>query len=502
MLRAISWRTEFNASLIAWNSHRYALIQPWTPPSREAARLDIQALKGETRSDAFLICNLTSSAQENAVLVKGLPPEIIVKVAAAPWVDTRQRVLVPAALPWSEKVTLQPGITTRIWVQVDTSLCNAGTYNGTVSIGEVSVPLKVEVVAAQSANSELSLALFDYSAGDKWFDVDQKLRPRMLDLLRSAGVDTVWANRIVPWPTKNDYQGATRVANLDFSALDEWIAKTKGMRHFVFLGNPKNFAGSTPADRDFQEKVRAWARDVADHVADVPLTLLVIDEPLTKAAAKETQAWTSAIVRGSSGRIRIYTDPGFDDLASEDFNTTTEAANVITKQYAAVSRDDGQTFQKKAAELGAEPWLYQTVAGGKSLAPSAYYRLGAWRALAVGARGYAFWSVADNGGAPQSWNEYAAIRKVYTPLFFGDDIVETVHWLALTEGLEDAKVFKLMLKLTRSTKYESAADAILRKAVNVSKNTNQYEWFNDRKPEEIDRIVREAMNLISQATSH
>jgi hypothetical protein len=95
-------------------------------------------------------------------------------------------------------------------------------------------------------------------------------------------------------------------------------------------------------------------------------------------------------------------------------------------------------------------WIYDTAGDAKTLDPTRYYRLLAWKAYAIGATGIGIWSFTDDGDAISSYNEYSALRPPYTPLYFGDTVTSSVQWEALREGMADYRLIKAVERLGTS----------------------------------------------------
>ena len=126
-------------------------------------------------------------------------------------------------------------------------------------------------------------------------------------------------------------------------------------------------------------------------------------------------------------------------------------------------------------------WIYFTDGPSKDNDVYNYYKLAAWKAFLVGAKGVGFWSSTDNGGTESSWNDSLRSGKVNYSVLYTENgsAIPGRRWEAWVSGITDISIItgldmgvveKNALKdvvedYSDSTKADKTISAILNKSV-------------------------------------
>jgi hypothetical protein len=491
------------APVVAWRKHRFDPLEAHeAPPTvKPAASVAIEALRGETRSDSLLLSSSLSKATDVTLTLPGVGATGLT-VAAVPWTDTVGGKLVASALPLvpvgaGYRFRLYPGVTTRVWFRLNTANRPAGQTQGQVRLswagGKLSVPMRVRVSPMKIGKPRLSVGLFDYSDGDGAYDLKGALLSPAIAAMKAHAVDSPWAtSKVLP---RADSAGS------DMARLTTWVKRWPGARRYMVFANVKSsFGGTNAGTPAFEAKVGAWARALAAHMRALKvkpgmLTLLLIDEPNSDEQARTITAWARAI-RKATPEISLMEDPEWADEEKPGPREALASVDIVTQFVDRLLTDP----RRARLEQGQTLWLYQALRGGKALDPSQYYRLQAWFALRHGARGIAYWSLADDGGAPSSFQELAGGAPSASPAFLDRTrVVDSVHWQAMLEGVEDYELFMTLRGAAKTSAQRQAAESLIAEATDAvlrDYRVGSFAWSGDRRRGAADTYRVRAMRML------
>lgn len=491
------------APVVAWRKHRFDPLEAFEAPptSKPAANVAIEALRGETRSDALLLTSNLAKPTDVTLTLPGVGATGMT-VAAVPWTDTADGRLVASALPLAAVGTgyrfrLSPGVTTRLWFRLNATNRPAGLAKGQVRLkwadGTLSVPMSVRVSPVKMAKPRLSVGLWDYSNGKGAYDMKPALIPSAHAAMRAHAVDSPWATS---WVLPGIDGG-----KFDPQALTAWVRQWPDARRLMVFANVgATFGGERVGTPAFDRKVGAWAKALAAHmrslkVAPRKLTLLLVDEPTTDEQARIITGWATAI-RNATNEISLMEDPSWVNQEQPGPRAALDSVQIICQ---AVERLLAEPNRARV-DAGQTLWLYQARLGGKALDPSQYYRLQAWFALRYGAKGIGYWALCDDGGAPSSFQELAGRAPSGTPAFLDRNrVVDSVHWQAMLEGIQDYELFMMLRDRAKTPERRRAAEALLTEALNAvlwDYQPANFAWTGDRRRGAADTYRIRAMRIL------
>jgi hypothetical protein len=312
------------------------------------------------------------------------------------------------------------------------------------------VPFRLRVYPFDfPAQPTLHLGGWDYTDGDRHYDVTPANRAALIRQLREHFVDAPWAQGSVLSIGKYDSTGHL-IEPPDSSAFRVWRERWPDARCYqVFASVGPRFAGfaldTPPFRRAVSEWIHWWVRQLRQwNIAPDRLGLLLVDEPHTREQDRILIAY-ARVIQAAEPEVVIWEDVTWRN-PTEATPELFEVCDVLCPnlpmwidQGAAFAR-----FYEKQQQAGRRLWFYSCSGPGRLLDPYSYHRLQAWFCWKHGAKGSGFWAFGDSNGA-SSWNEYLATRGAYTPLFLDENSVTPgKHMEAIREGMEDYECLRLL----------------------------------------------------------
>ncbi|MCC6422001.1 MAG: hypothetical protein IT447_00840 [Phycisphaerales bacterium] len=503
---------------------RYELFSAFEAgkPAVRPPTISIAMMGNETRADAFLLSNATEKpidAKIQLLSLPGGPTPPWLSLSVIPWTDTYNGTPVAAALPITKgvdgayPVTLPVGLTSKIWISVDSSKLDAGEYKGQLLINSdsqaLSVPLTLTVSPIRMGTPRLSLGMWD-SANDGRF---KKTTKAAIDMMRSHFVDSPWANRdVLPWPAAGDFDAAGKLIKpLETRELDAWVKLWPGARRYLVFANVlaygdlnSSFAGTKEGSPEFDARVGSWAKALAEHLQKLKLDpsqlgLLLLDEPLNEEQEQRVIAWSKAI-HAVTPTIKVFQDRAFmPEWSKPEYAKLQEQSialsDMICPNFMYYHADGAKSveFFENFRKSGHQLWFYQCMGPVKTFSPQVYYRELAWHAFAHQMEGIGFWAFYDKGNTTSSWNEYETSQIPYTPVFLDPNgIVSALHWEATREGIEDYEYLAMLrdaagrsgnadLKLQADSLLNASAGALNRSTPANDDYKTNYAWVAQAK---------------------
>lgn len=465
-MQAARWRALGRPSTIVWQSPLWDMMDPFAdPPEQAETKLEIAMMANEYRAAAFNISNAGEADAQCSMRAVGLPVDPnsdFLKVQEAVWTDTAGTRPVAAALVDAQcdgdtyLIHVPTGMTRQVWCTFHPGSFEPATREGHFEItgGDTTftAPISVRVYPFEfPEKTTLLCGGWDYTNADAMYGVTPENRAAFIRTLRDHFVNAPWAtNAAIPRGAYDD--AGNMITPPDTANFDEWLRRwPDAAQYYVFASVKSNFDRWDTAAPQFVPAVQAWIRFWADYVKGKGieperLCLLVFDEPREPEHDTLILAWTRAI-HSAGTRVRVWEDPIHADmtqanaemLASCDIlcpnRVSFLAADEAYRQVFSTLRDKGITLE-----------FYSCSGPVRLLDPYRYFRIQPWECLRYGAVASHFWAFGDNAGQ-SSWNEYAAPRTMYTPLFLDAHSVTTgKHLEAMREGIEDFEYFVMLRK--------------------------------------------------------
>ncbi|MBD3291331.1 MAG: hypothetical protein GF393_00285, partial [Armatimonadia bacterium] len=417
-LQADVWRAQGKAQVRLWGTHRWDPLAPnQEPEGNSVAAVEVAMMQNEYRADVFNITNSSERDLRLRLTVSGLPdaPDADwLTVHEVQHVGTRWFTSVAAALPVADRagdawlIDVPSGMTRQVWVAVNRPQMDAGMYEGAIEVRSTGgfsaeVPVRLQVYPLRFPDEvTLNTGGWTYSNSESMYGLTPENHAAVVEHLKERYVNAPWATSGVLGGGAFDDEGNVAEAP-DTTGLDEFIALWPDAKiYLVFMHVGDSFQGAEMGTDLFANKVGAWAKFWADHVASLGLRadqlgVLLVDEPHSREQYETITAWANAIEATAPG-IVIWEDPqpqSPDPWVAEMF----EVADVLCplrSQYISRPSWYREMLAERQAE-GAEIWFYSANGPARTFDPYAYYLMQAWHALEIGAVGSNFWAFADNG---------------------------------------------------------------------------------------------------------
>lgn len=516
--------------LIVWHQHRYAWLPLLAMPNHQNnPQLNFSMLRNQFRSDDLLLTNASGKSQ-NVILQLKAPPRNTrsgwLQVYSVAWTDTAQGTPVADALMPVEsqngvyQISVPAGMTRKVWFTVDSSKVPAGSYKSAFTISgtnqQFNVPMSLNVSPVIMSTPRISLGMFADTNRDVAYGLNLQNRKAAIDMMRSHFVDSPWASGPArSYPNKEDFDAFGNLkTKLDFSNFDQWVAMWPGARHYFLFANVSDvFLGFKIGTPEFNARVGSWAKAFSSHMKDLNLQpkqlgILLVDEPRSDAQGTIIAAWAKAI-KASAPEVTLFEDPAWerpDQAKIQDFLTQIDVLCPYLPRFESGGAPVQKYFANQQVQ-GKKLWFYQANGPVHLFDPQLYYRCQSWWAFASGATGQAYWSFGDLGGAPTSWNDYAATGVDYAPAFVDKNkVYDSVHWDAVREGMEDYEELAMLqdaIKASNNTAWKVRAQKVLDDAVaSVTGSwTVDDKWQNEGDPNREDAQLLNVQSLLNSEST-
>jgi hypothetical protein len=242
------------------------------------------------------------------------------------------------------------------------------------------------------------------------------------------------------------------------------------------------------------------------------LGLLLVDEPRNDAMDAIIAAWAKAI-NAAAPELTLFEDPVWSRPDETKIQEAITEIDILSPQLPIYYRA-GKPVREYFANLreqGKDLWFYSCTGPIRPYDPQTYFRYQAWHTFAIGGTGQGFWAFCDNGGAPSSFNEYAAGGVNFAPAFLDKNTVySSLHWDAVREGMEDFEELAMLrdaIKNSKNAALKSQAQQVLDNAVQTIVATwkdeaDLYSWsakkFDPKLADEQLKNVRAMLEKISR----
>ena len=454
--------------LTLWHKNRWDMLQPTEAPpaTRPDAQMQVQMMDNEYRAEVVNITNATGRPATAAISVQGLPggtnPDYVA-VHQVEFVDTQEKIVIADALVPIEqlegKITLPAGMTRQLWLTFHPRGLKPGMHEGRIEIdagdhGVHAVPLKLQIYPFRFPDQPTcSLGLWDYTDGKGARDIKPGNRLAAIANMKAHFVDTPWAGpATAPRVTSADLDAQGNLKRtLDFTRFDQWVADWEGARnYYIFINVRDYFAGTKRGSARFDSAVSSWAAAWAKHNAEIGLKpkqvgVLILDEPHSDLADQRILEWAMAIKQGTPD-ITIWEDPVHHAPWSSGVPDMFEICDVLCPNVPRYlgGGERAKRFYDDLRAKGVKLWFYQCSGPGRLHDPYYYHRLQHWHCWNAGAVGSGFWAYGDAAGT-SPWNDYAAKRTSYSPVYLGKDgVTDGKHFEGVREGIEDYEYLRML----------------------------------------------------------
>ncbi len=456
--------------------------------SEPRSSIEVHAMQGEYRAAAFNLYNSSQEPLELSLRIEGIPAATELTVHDVPWTDTNRFDPVLAALPelaprnGTYAITVLPGLPKQLYVTFRPNNLTPGKYAGAFVLETAekkpfdSIPLTLHVWPMRfPEKTSLLLGGWSYTDGEGAYSINPKNRDSFLKHLQERFVNAPWARPLVVMSFEIDK--ATKTVTLDTKEMDAWLKQWPTAREYcIFLSVPATIKDVKHDAPEFEALVGAWTNAWVKHwrekgIEPDRINLLVADEPGLDFDLSPMYAWARAI-RKAEPRLRLWTDPVYKDPTKAPTEIF-EVNDVIcpNRPQWLENRAGFDTFYFDWQRKGKTLQLYSCSGPVRLLDPYSYFRLQPWECARIDGTGSFYWAFGDGAGF-SSWNEYAATRDMYTPLFIDPaepTVIAGKQMEAIREGIEDYETIRMLQEAIKRRKAKgkptAEAETVLRESI-------------------------------------
>ena len=519
----------------AMGSDRLAIriANPWDPMDLHAppgpadsSAISVHVMRGEFRSAAINIWHCGDRPTQLRCRVEGLPDgptPACLSLFSVPWTDTREGRPVAAALEeirpenggW--QTTVYPGLPSQIWLTIHVAQLPPGDFAATLLVeppdaDAIRVPLNLHVYPFDfPQQATLLLGGWSYTNGRGSYGITAKNEALLRRHLQEHFVNAPWAGGSVLGTFRFRDEGGIK---LETAELDQWLDEWPGAkRYHVFVHVATSCGGAEMGTPQFEKNVGTWINAWVRHlrrrgIAANQLALLLRDEPNEAKDTEPIIAWSRAI-HAAEPDVIVWEDPTFQDPQSAPAEFWTACDVICPNRVMWLTGSEAlREFYPDQQRQGRTLQFYSCSGPARLLDPYSYYRLQAWHCWQIGATGSFFWAFGDDGGA-SSWNEYAAKRPAFTPVYLDEQSVTPAKQMeAIRESVEDYEYFAMLrdaIARARDRQIASdrlaAAQALLDDRVGevlASPGVEQIFWHDSKDRSRADGVRVEILKMLAE----
>ncbi len=141
-------------------------------------------------------------------------------------------------------------------------------------------------------------------------------------------------------------------------------------------------------------------------------------------------------------RIRVYANPSQSRTGFASYSDLKKLDPLIDIWQPSLTFANGEG-KRFFSELTRPWWIYNNPrAPAKQASPLSDFRMLAWEAWKIGAKGVGFWSYSDTQGS-SAWDDFDGVRADWAVVYENDvRPIASRRWEAFREGVEDYKLLK------------------------------------------------------------
>lgn len=424
--------------------------------------LSVRMMRGETRSAAVNLSNPTERDIRFDVEVIGLPEAVNVQCREALFTGLKGGRRISGALKpgvgGKVALTVPAGTVRQIWISFEKPSADAGEHRGRVvaTAGDLVAEKEIRLVLSPLTfpdRPRLHVGGWDYvECGNRYYRSPNNLAGKMREM-KAMFVDAPWATiRVAPTGAKFAADGdLLNPDGMNFKAWDEWVALWNDTARLfcVYIAGGNTFHGEKIGTDRFNRMVGEYMKAWHDYAVKAGLNgrtvyIHAVDEPRTEAMDSSFIAWAKAIRSAGTG-FRVFVDPDRPDASKTDKGVYEQGDVICPKTLNVWQGDDDAFYKGISAMEGKELWLYSCSGPSRTFDPISYYRMQAWRAWDLGAKGSFFWALGCGGGIGDSWHPFSQIGTEYSPFFVSpDDAMSAKQSMAIMEGAEDYEYLAML----------------------------------------------------------
>jgi len=509
-----------------WSGNRWDPINIFSLPEKDDdSNLTLHMLNGERRGRVFNVTNPLTSEITVDFRCEG---DIESSPYEAVCMDTSNGYMISNLLKpmlknssGNYQLTLPPGCTKQIWLEIAPRDLKAGQYDCRVVFDDgkrMSVNVHIGSVPFPGRLSSV-LGLYDYinSLPSQYPGVDQKNFGEALKIIDKYQINCIWgSSKLIPRMSEASFDADDKlIGDLNYAEMDKWLKLFPDSAYYAlfFAGNGGEFAGvdCLKEPEKFQRRVAAFLQDLTAHVKGLgfrpeQFILQFVDEAGDKKTKAILNEWSKAAVLSrvdsSSGYMRSLGNPRMP--VSE--NNSYDDVDILVPMFS-YSPDEADYYLglDKQRNPGSSFGFYSCAENTRQYDPYTYYglpfRLGC---LVNNFHGAHFWNMVT---APNGFNEYEYQSTIFSPLYFeGDKIYGSKQIEATFESREDYEYFNMLSMLTERLKSddkslaeegEQCLNEIRKETASEVAESGQY-WKTDKDRSTADRQTRRIWHLINK----
>ena len=403
-------------------------------------RISRRCVTGEHEPVSVKLLNVTDSVAQVPVRVVSAPNGLSVtphEVKPVPTNPDQNTTAWDPIVPLKEGDTVEiPSFETReVWIDIDTAGAKAGTHAVSLSFGSGWKEMHVEI--------ELTVLPFEMAGFDSmrlcmWSRYDEYAVPDLL-----AHGNTIFNVGAPPAEVVTE-DGTTQV-NVDFTALDEFVAPLAGYDVFLLLTGVPSLGidwqedGYTPLLADYLEQVMSHLAEKG--IPEKHVALYTWDEVGGHGwdAVRRYVAFGRKALEARPG-VKIYVNGGGDLPMFEELN---EISAIWSPAFFML--DDKTPIMDYLRSTDAELWTYNCAYmyarplgwNTKAMNVVGEFRMQAVFAANYGATGIGYWCY--NAG-PNMWEAVDAEYPIIYQREPGAPITSSRRWEAVRESVEDTRI--------------------------------------------------------------
>lgn len=496
-----------------WKNCRWDNLDPFEiPRSQLADSVELELMKGETRSETINVVNPTDCELTCDLDVLGLSDDLSVNCREVVFTDTKDLRTVAAVLrPNGSRrlhFAIPAGVSKQVWITVrrprvsgrQAGVIRVDLGRGTVLMADLAVIVRD---VGFPKNKSLLMGGWDYLEGNSRVN-----EVSHLELLRDMRQNLPCARGgVLPRnPTFDEKGELVNPEKIDLSRWDAWTAKFPwASSYLVFAAVGESFHGEPMTSPRFARMVGSYyaafaAALRARRVDTSHVVIQLIDESHAHRTDDIHIAWAKAI-RARTDAFRLMVNPIWEK-PQEARPAFFELSDVICP-WRGYLTDKTRSFYRALAEKGKELWVYSCTGPVRTFDPVAYYRTQAWEAFAMGGDGSLFWQFGNFG---DSWRAYWQPGVEYSPYFISPDgATAAKHSEALMEGSEDFALLAMARDAVSALKSEGQDASQLESTLNdgVRRVLKESEggsfWGIERNREVADAVRIEILCALERA---
>ncbi len=424
-------------------------------------------------------------------------------------------------LQGEKQITVKPGQTVQLWIDVFNPSLKSGNYAAFVKfvveringdkLPEQIIPVNITVVPI-SLDYNIALETCVWAFPEVALETKNSLIEAIQDLQLHYTNIVVTHSRDMPFPQKGTI-GQVGRSEVDYSSIDRVVSRNNYARTYLFYFNWRAEEGDfglfgrwmSPQWKDaFASWLTGWIKHLKETgVSYDRFALYPFDETLCDKFYE-----LAGFIKNIDPEIRIYANSF--GRGPKDFERFKDRIDIwCLPNDRTIEHLKWFTTIKS---FGVKMWVYGATGPAKANSPYNYYRLMPWYAFKRGQTGAGFWLYVDYH-KEKGWDDGNKSVGYYGVIYganiqdrvdtLGESIVPSRRWQAWREGLEDYQYLYQLQKAINDLKKNDMQRA--RKAQNILDAQVDYVLENPNDSKMVYRArhkITAALLYIEQASSN